>query len=40
MEYRVGTIRVHRMNWRSVRPREIFARKVPTKGPQEIHQPQ
>lgn len=31
---------VPKMNWRNVRPLEIFARKVPQKGAQEIHQPQ
>ena len=29
-----------RMNWRIVRPREMRAMKMPTKGDQEIHQAQ
>src|SRR5699024_9921375 len=35
-----GTSRTPAMNSRTVRPREMRAMKTPTKGAQEIHQPQ
>lgn len=37
---RVGIVITYRTNSRSVLPREIFARKMPTKGDQEIHHAQ
>ena len=37
---RNGKVRVPKMNWRRVRPREIRARKRPTKVAQAIHHAQ
>ena len=37
---RVGTISTHTTNCRIVRPREMRAMKMPTKGAQDIHQAQ